>query len=196
MWWPRQKLRLRMRLSTLIFLSIICGLSLTLVIQQRRTPSPPVPARIPSPVRIARALPPAQLRIANDMYAKAAAERAKAEAANSAVERAIRLALDRPLDMPFPAGTTLDNLFLYIRRLTVNGSLREGIPTRVDQIGLQEAGVTMAVPLTLSTTNIPLKTTIAEVLSRLDLDYVVHNGFLEITSKESADKPLAAALPH
>ena len=64
----------------------------------------------------------------------------------------------------------------------------------MDPIGLQEAGVTMASSVTVSSKAMPIKEALEEALGQLKLDYVVRDGFLCISSKESTDKPLGDEL--
>jgi hypothetical protein len=75
-----------------------------------------------------------------------------------------------------------------IKRVTRNGVLWDGIPFFVDPIGLQEAGVTMNSPVTVSSKAVPIRKALEDALCQLKLEYFVkdEDGFLLITSKESA----------
>ena len=165
MWRRWLKTKVRLRLSTLILLIIIFGMAVALILQQRRE------ARLRSALRSARSL--------ND--------------------EAIRVALNRPFEARFLArnplaSATLDQLLTEIKRLTRNGVLWNGVPIYVDPIGLQEAGVAMASSVTVSSKAMPIKEALEEALGQLKLDYVVRDGFLCISSKESTDKPLGDEL--
>ena len=165
MWRRWLKTKMRLRLSTLILLIIIFGMAIALVLQQKRE------ARLRSALRSARSL--------ND--------------------EAIRVALNQPFEAKFLArnplaSPTLDELLTEIKRLTRNGVLWNGVPIYVDPIGLQEAGVTMASSVTVSSKAMPIKEALEEALGQLKLDYVVRDGFLCISSKESTDKPLGDEL--
>jgi hypothetical protein len=165
MWRRWLKSKVRLRLSTLILLIIVFGMAVALVLHQKRE------ARLQSALRSARSL--------ND--------------------EAIRVALNRPFEAKFLArnplaSPTLDELLTEIKRLTRNGVLWNGVPIYVDPIGLQEAGVTMASSLTMSSKAMPIKEALEKSLRQLKLDYVVRDEFLFISSKESTDKPLGNEL--
>jgi hypothetical protein len=52
----------------------------------------------------------------------------------------------------------------------------------------------MASSVTISPNAMPIKEALEESLGQLKLDYVVRDGFLWISSKESTDKPLGDEL--
>ena len=165
MWQRWLKTKLRLRLSTLILLIIIFGMAAALVLQQKRE------ARLRSALRSARSL--------ND--------------------EAIRAALDRPFRAKFLSrnpltSATLEQLLTEIKHGTRNGVLWNGIPVYVDPVGLQEAGRTMTSWVTLSSKTMLIKEALEESLGQLKLDYVVRDGFICISSKESTDKPLGDEL--
>ena len=159
---PWANLRWRLRLSTLIFLNIILAMGLGLVIQQRRE------QQLLSALRAAR----------------------------SPNDEAIHKALDEPIDWQKATGAqTLDSVLKHIKLKAggnVKGVLWSGIPIYVDPIGLQEAGKSMNSPVTVPGTpkQASPKAILEQVLAQLKLDYVVKDGFLMITSKESVDKPV------
>jgi hypothetical protein len=104
---------------------------------------------------------------------------------------AIKVALDQPIAMQTVGPMNFSGLLIDIRRKTTNGTLWGGIPIYVDPVGLQEAGVKINAPVKVPTTKgTPAKQILEDVLSQLKLDYVIKDGLLTITSKESADKPL------
>ena len=161
MWRRWLKTKMRLRLSTLILLIIIFGMAVTLVLQQQRE------ARLRSALRSAR---------------------------NAASDKAILMALDQPFDAKLIPRPTLALLLQEIKRVTSNGDLWEvtsngglwdGIPIYVDRIGLQEAGVTMNSPVTVSSKAVTIRKALQDALGQLKLVYFVKDGFMMITSKES-----------
>jgi hypothetical protein len=163
MWRRWLKTKMRLRLSTLILLIIIFGMAVTLVLQQQGE------ARLRSALRSAR----------------------------NANEEAIRVALDQPFDAKLIPRPTLALLLQEVKRVTRNGEIKrvtrngvlwDGIPIFVDPIGLQEAGVTMNSPVTVSSKAVPIRKALEDALGQLKLVYTVkdEDGFLLITSKESA----------
>lgn len=178
----------RVRLSTLILMTIVAGLSLTLVVQRQRTGAPPTP----------RGGPPPAPTIPSSLWISQAIKRrneldsviAKERAAKAVKNRAIDSALDGRLELPPPSGATLRRFFHHITSVTYTEELTNGIPIEVDPIGLREAGVSLTTPLTPSSGGVSVREALSEQLDRLGLDYVVKGGVLTVTSKESADKPL------
>ena len=168
MWRRWLKTKMRLRLSTLILLIIIFGMAVTLVLQQQRE------ARLRSALRSAR---------------------------NAASDKAILMALDQPFDAKLIPRPTLALLLQEIKRVTSdgvlsevtrygwvvtsNGGLWDGIPIYVDRIGLQEAGVTMNSPVTVSSKAVTIRKALQDALGQLKLVYTVKDGFMMITSKES-----------
>jgi hypothetical protein len=121
--------------------------------------------------------------------------RSALRSARNANEEAIRVALNQPLDLKLIPKLTLALLLTEIKRVTRNGVLWDVIPFFVDPIGMQEAERSMNSPVTVSSQSVPIKEALDEALSQLKLDYVVRDGFLWITSKESIDKPLEGIRP-
>ena len=166
MWRRWLKTKMRLRLSTLILLIIIFGMAVTLVLQQQRE------ARLRSALRSAR---------------------------NAASDKAILMALDQPFDAKLIPRPTLALLLQEVKRVTSNGwavnsngwvvtsngGLWDGIPIYVDRIGLQEAGVTMNSPVTVSSKAVTIRKALQDALGQLKLVYTVKDGFMMITSKES-----------
>lgn len=96
--------------------------------------------------------------------------------------RAIAAALDRPLDMPFAEGATLQDVLDRIQGATRSRELPEGIPIYVDPVGLEEAEKTTESTVRLSLIGVPLRTSLPLLLQQLDLKYTVDEGLLTITS--------------
>lgn len=98
--------------------------------------------------------------------------------------------LDRPLALTYADGATLEEV-LKETKLHTTGmpKLKSGIPIYVDPIGLQEAekSMTSTVRRPLSADTLPLGDHLRSALDSLGLGYVVKDGFLMITSKESLD---------
>lgn len=99
-------------------------------------------------------------------------------------------ALDQPLALTYADGAGLEEVLKETKRVsTGKPKLTSGIPIYVDPIGLQEAEQSMTSPVNRP----PLadKVTLGEhlrnVLGPLGLGYVVKDGFLMVTSKESLD---------
>jgi hypothetical protein len=197
MWRRWLKTMRRLRLSTLMLLIIILGMAVALVHQQQRE------ARLQSALRSARNANEEAIRVALDQPFDATLVKATAPGGLIGI-----VALDQPfdatlvtatapggligivaLDQPFDAkripGPTLALLLREIKRVTRNGVLPDGIPIYVDPIGLQEAGVTMNSPVTVSSKDVPIRKALADALGQLKLCYVVKDGWMLITSKES-----------
>jgi hypothetical protein len=178
MWRRWLKTKWRLRLSTLMLLIIIFGMAVALVLQQQRE------ARLRSTLRSA-------LRSASN-----ANDEAIQVALNDPFDaKLIKAAptggtlgivtVDPPIDAKLISGPTLGLLLQAIKRATRNGVLWDGIPIFVDQIGLQEVGRTMNSPVTVSSNAVPIRKALKDALDQLKLCYVVKDGWMLITSKES-----------
>jgi hypothetical protein len=174
MWRRWLKTKMRLRLSTLILLIFIFGMAVTLVLQQQRE------ARLRSALRSARNANEEAIRVALDQPLDAKLIKATATGGALGI-----VALDQPLDAQLIPGPTLALLLQEIKRVTRNGVLWDGIPTFVDPTGLQEAGVTMNSPVTVSSKAVPIRKALEDALGQLKLVYVVKDGWMLITSKES-----------
>jgi hypothetical protein len=98
--------------------------------------------------------------------------------------------LDRPLALAYVDGATLEVVLKEAKlRSTGRPKLKSGLPIYVDPIGLQEAekSMTSTVRRPLSADTLPLGDHLRSALDSLGLGYVVKDGFLMITSKESLD---------
>ena len=76
----------------------------------------------------------------------------------------------------------------YVKAMT-QGPNDNGLPIYVDPVGLNEAGKTMASPVTLDLEGVPLKTTLRLLLKQLGLTYTVKAGLLTITAESSDNQP-------
>src|SRR6516225_5562429 len=102
-------------------------------------------------------------------------------ARNAASDKAILMALDQPFDAKLIPRPTLALLLQEIKRVTSNGVLWDGIPIYVERIGLQEAGVTMNAPVTVSSKAVTIRKALQDALGQLKLVYTVKDGFMMIT---------------
>ena len=112
--------------------------------------------------------------------------------------KAILARLEEPLAMEFPNEVPLDDVLQHIKRATKKGPNDLGIPIYVDPMGLLEAGIldpklsideravvdlswkTMA-RVTINEKGLPLKDTLARVLTSLGLAYMVKDDVLIIS---------------
>jgi hypothetical protein len=106
-------------------------------------------------------------------------------AANSRVWEA----LARPVPMQFPDETPLEDILKSIQAAT-RGPDGKGIPIYVDPIGMQEAEKTMSSTVMIDLEGVALKETLRLCLKQLDLSYSIRDGFVLITSEESAVTPV------
>jgi hypothetical protein len=109
-------------------------------------------------------------------------------------------ALEQPIALTYPDGAHLDQVLREIKRqMTKNPKLSKlptGIPIYVDPIGLQEAerSLNSTVKRPPSADTLALGEHLRRVFEPLGLGYVVKDGFLMITSKESVDEPVGESL--
>ncbi len=97
--------------------------------------------------------------------------------------------LGKPLSMSFKEETPLDDVLKYIKQSTTGAAFPDGLPLYVDPIGLSEADKTInSTVRNIGLEGVPLRTTLKLVLDQLDLTYVIKDGFLRVTSKQSADQ--------
>ncbi len=96
--------------------------------------------------------------------------------------------LAKPISMHFGEETPLADVLKHIKASTKGPAFGDGLPIYVDPIGLSEADKTMTSTVrSVEVDGVPLRTTLKLLLNQLDLTYVVHDGLLRITSRESAD---------
>src|SRR5262245_42683446 len=154
------KLVRRIRLSTLLLLILIVALGFGLFVQRRRE---------------------AQLLATLMLYRDVGQE-------------GIFDLLGGPIALSYPDGAPLDQVLKEFKLRTTGPSskIRTGIPLYVDPLGLRAAERTLASPVKRPSTS--EKLSLAEhlrlVLGPLGLAYIVKDGFLMITAKESVDEPL------
>ena len=95
--------------------------------------------------------------------------------------------LQRPVPMPFPEDTPLEDVLKHIQASTraTDGKV---IAIYIDPIGLQEAEKSMTSTVrNIDLEGVPLKTSLRLCLDQLDLRYRIRDGMVFITSKESAE---------
>ena len=95
--------------------------------------------------------------------------------------RQILRKLEEKIELELPADPTLDQLLKAIKKATTDAN-STGIPIYVDPIGLQEAGVSMNLPVTVPQGG-PLGFVLHESLRMPHLSYLVKDGFLMISSR-------------
>jgi hypothetical protein len=99
-------------------------------------------------------------------------------------------ALEQPVPMPFPEDTPLEDILKYVKAAT-RGAGFTGIPIYVDPICLQEVEKSMtSTARNIDLEGVALKTSLRLCLKQLDLAFCVRDGFLMITSEESAVTPV------
>jgi len=98
--------------------------------------------------------------------------------------------LDQVVSMPFDQETPLGDVIKYIKTATSDPTMPAGLPIYLDPIGLQEAEATEESPVKLNLEGVPLKRTLDLILRQLGLIYVVKDGLLHITARDSEDKPV------
>ena len=107
----------------------------------------------------------------------------------TANERVLK-ALERPIPMAFPEGTSLGDLLDYIKNATSSPDLPK-IPIYVDPIGLQEAERSLESTVQIDLEDVALRTTLDLCLRQIGLYYVVKDGCLRITSADEEFGPVA-----
>jgi hypothetical protein len=99
-------------------------------------------------------------------------------------------ALEQPVPMHFYEDTPLEDVLKHIKAAT-RGPNGKGIDIFVDPIGLQEAEKSMTSTVrNVELDGVPLKTSLRLCVDQLDLTYRIRDGYLLITSKESAIGPV------
>lgn len=99
--------------------------------------------------------------------------------------------LNEPLATAYPDGATLEDMLKDIKaRTTGKPKLKSGLPIYADPVGLQEANQTMTstVKRPELTDRMTLGDQIRQALEPLGLVYMVRDGFMMITSKESWER--------
>ncbi|MGP0065683.1 MAG: hypothetical protein ACLQGP_19025 [Isosphaeraceae bacterium] len=153
--------RTRVRLSTFLLLIAVAALLIGLYAQRRRE---------------------AQLMAFLSLY-------------RNTKQEGIYDALDQPIALSYADGDHLAGVLKEIKKQTTKNpklpKLPTGIPIYVDPIGLQEAERSMnsVVERPSSADRLALGEHLKRILEPLGLAYVVKEGFLMITSKDSVDEP-------
>ncbi len=102
----------------------------------------------------------------------------------------ILTALEQRIPMTFQEATPLEDVLKYIRDAT-QGPDGKRIPIYVDPIGLSEAEKSLGSDVKgIDLEDVELRTSLRLLLKALDLDYIVKDGLLYITSEESMDQLL------
>jgi hypothetical protein len=102
----------------------------------------------------------------------------------AAANARIRRALQQPIPMNFAPETHLDNVLGYVQKTTASRH-HPGVPIYVNQQELSKAH-SWKTSNSVEVHDVPLRTSLQGCLDQFDLAYVVKDGFVEITSRESA----------
>jgi hypothetical protein len=104
--------------------------------------------------------------------------------------RAILTTLGEPLRMPTAGPISLEKFLKTMIGATATPKGRNRLPTYVEPRGLQEAGVSLDSPVTVTTDFVPIKDTLGKGLKEIGLGYYVEDGLLRITSAADAERAL------
>ena len=105
--------------------------------------------------------------------------------------QAILAELEQPVAMTFSNPTSLHDLMTYIKKATIHEpEFPQGLPIYVDPVGLQDADKTMASPVAIHLSGVPLRTTLALVLDQLGLIFRVRSGVLVIIDPDAVPDAL------
>lgn len=91
--------------------------------------------------------------------------------------------LEEKVDLTFEK-TSLEDVVKHIKKVTSKGPDDKGIPLYVDPVGLLEAEMTLATPVSFATKGEPLKSSLERLLKSIGLTYVVKDGLLTVTSRD------------
>lgn len=97
--------------------------------------------------------------------------------------QAILAQLDKPISLPFPRATPLEDVLRYIKQATAGPTLPSGILIYIDSIGLDEVGKTESSPVKINVEGVPLRTSLDLLLAQLNLSYRIRDGILMISAK-------------
>ena len=96
--------------------------------------------------------------------------------------------LQQKVAMKFGAEVPLQEVLRSVREATKGDEMPDGLAIYVDPVGLTEAEMTMASPITIDLDSIRLETGLKLALKQLDLTFNVHpDGLVVITSANSPD---------
>ena len=99
--------------------------------------------------------------------------------------------LEKPIEMSFENETPLEDVILYVKQCTKKDENTPGFEVYVDPGGLSRADKTMASTVrSLDVAGVPLKTTLRLLLRQLDLAFVVENGIVNISDRETVETKL------
>ena len=117
-----------------------------------------------------------------------ACQAASAQKPEPLTDEAILAKLEAKVPMQFPDGTPLEDVLKYVKACSM-GATDNGIPIYLDLDGLKKAGATKDSVISISSDDLPLKTSMRRLLDPLGLTYVVKDGLLTVTAKP--EKPPA-----
>ncbi len=102
-------------------------------------------------------------------------------------------ALEKPVDVDVTEEMALEDVVKRIQE-SIAETDGEGIPIYINPLGLSEADKTMNSPIrNIELRRAPLRASLRRLLEQLDMQYVVKEGVLEITSRDMAIHQLRSA---
>jgi hypothetical protein len=104
----------------------------------------------------------------------------------SAANARVLKALERPIPMRFPDGTSLADLLDHVKKAAASAG-QPDIPIYVDPFGLQEAERSLSSTVRIDLEGLALRTTLDISLRQIGLYYYVEDGCLRISSEDSED---------
>jgi hypothetical protein len=102
--------------------------------------------------------------------------------------KAILAKLEEPVAVVFPKKVTLDEVLQHIQRATKNGPNDPGIPIYIDPLGLQRAARSLNTTVTINEKSLPLKDSLARVLTSLGMAYIVKDDVLIISDPRGIER--------
>ena len=90
--------------------------------------------------------------------------------------------LEEPVAMIFPNETPLADVLQYVKVATKAPGDDAGLPIYVDPLGLQDAEASFNSTVTLNAENMPLRVTLAQLLTKLGLEYAAKEDVVIVSS--------------
>ncbi len=94
--------------------------------------------------------------------------------------------LDRPIPMEFPSPTPLSEVLEYVKK-SLSEPGRPEVPIYVDPLGLKFAERSLDSKITIVLRGVPLRVSLRAALRQIEMDFVVTDGLLWITSRDFYD---------
>jgi hypothetical protein len=100
-------------------------------------------------------------------------------------QRATLAVLERPIDLSLSGPAPLEDVLKAIKDQTAGRRwLASGVAIFVDPVALQDGGATLTTEIGPVAKDVPLKTSLGQILKPLSLAYVVKDGLLIISSED------------